>query len=86
MLAEMASPREIGASLPRGDFHDYVTLLLSAEVEDVTAWRALFDARVDLVYLEILRDAGATDFVAVASAWADGIPVDYAVAILGAQS
>lgn len=86
MLAEMAPPRAIGDALPPGEFREYVTLLLSAEVEDVEAWPVLFVANVDLLYLSILRDAGATDLHAVAAAWADGIPVDYAVAVLGAAS
>lgn len=86
MLAEMASPRAIGDALPQGEFREYVMLLLSAEVEDVAAWTVLFDANVDLIYLGVLLDAGVTDLHAVAAAWTDGIPVDYAAAVLGAAS
>ncbi|MEZ3155951.1 hypothetical protein AB1K56_03400 [Microbacterium sp. BWR-S6Y] len=88
LLADMAAPRQLIADLPQGVFREYATGLVSLgiEVEDVVAWGVLFDAGVDLLYLRIVLDAGATDLRAVAAAWTESIPVDYAVAILGAAS
>lgn len=85
MLAGMAGPRRIAAELPDGAFREYVTALLAAGIEDVSFWRPTFDVEMDHSYLLVAHDGGVRDAEALAQAWTSGVPVEFAVALLGSD-